>query len=142
MRAFTAAAIQLAPVPGPLSPEAVRKNLDKCVDFIRRCVDETGAELVVLPESATTGFTPDCSVEELWDLVSEIPGPVTEPVQQVAKDLGVYAVLGTYERGPERGVIYNSSVLIGRGRRGPRRLPQDAPVLHRARRRRRVGDAR
>ena len=46
--------------------------------------------------------------------MSEIPGPVTEPVQQVAKDLGVYAVLGTYERGPERGVIYNSSVLIGR----------------------------
>ena len=114
MRAFTAAAIQLAPVPGPLSPEAVRKNLDKCVDFTRRCVDATGAELVVLPESATTGFTPDCSVEELWDLVSEIPGPVTEPVQQVARDLGVYAVLGTYERGPERGVVYNSSVLIDR----------------------------
>ena len=114
MRAFTAAAIQLAPVPGPLSPESVRKNLDKCVDFTRRCVDATGAELVVLPESATTGFTPDCSVEELWDLVSEIPGPVTEPMQQVAKDLGVYAVLGTYERGPERGVVYNSSVLIGR----------------------------
>ena len=114
MRAFTAAAIQLAPVPGPLSPESVRKNLDKCVDFTRRCVDATGAELVVLPESATTGFTPDCPVEGLWDLMSEVPGPVTEPVQQVARDLGVYAVLGTYERGPERGVIYNSSVLIGR----------------------------
>jgi predicted amidohydrolase len=114
MRAFTAAAIQLAPAPGPLSPESVRKNLDKCVDFIRRCVDATGAELVVLPESATTGFTPDCTTEELWDLVSAVPGTVTEPVQQVAKDLGVYAVLGTYERGPERGVIYNSSVLIDR----------------------------
>ena len=114
MRAFTAAAVQLAPVVGPLSPETVRKNLDKCVDFTRRCVDATGAELVVLPESATTGFTPDCSTEELWDLVSEIPGPVTEPVQAVARDLGVHVVLGTYERGPQRGVVYNSSVLIGR----------------------------
>ena len=114
MRAFTAAAVQIAPVPGPLSPETVRKNLDKCVDFTRRCVDDTGAELVVLPESATTGFTPDCSVEELWDHVSQVPGPVTEPVQQVAKDLGVYAVLGTYERGPTRGVVYNASVLIDR----------------------------
>ena len=28
MRAFTAAAVQLAPVPGPLSPASVRKNLD------------------------------------------------------------------------------------------------------------------
>lgn len=114
MRRFTAAAVQVAPVPGPLSPETVRKNLDKCVDFTRRCVDATGAELVVLPESATTGFTPDCTTEELWDLVSPVPGPVTEPVQAVARDLGVYVVLGTYERGPERGVVYNSSVLIDR----------------------------
>lgn len=114
MRAFTAAAVQLAPVPGPLAPQTVRKNLDKCVDYTRRCVDATGAELVVLPESATTGFTPDCSTEELWDLVSEVPGPVTEPVQAVARDLGVYVVLGTYERGPERGVVYNASVLIDR----------------------------
>ena len=68
MRTFTAAAVQIAPVPGPLSPETVRKNLDKCVDFTRRCVDASGAELVVLPETATTGFTPDCTVEELWDL--------------------------------------------------------------------------
>lgn len=112
MRAFTAAAVQIAPVAGPLSPEVVRKNLDRCVDFTRRCVDATGAELVVLPETATTGFTPDCSTEELWDLVSEIPGPVTEPVQQVARDLGVHVCLGTYERGPERGTVYNASVLI------------------------------
>jgi deaminated glutathione amidase len=113
MRAFTAAAVQLAPVPGPLSPEAVRKNLDKCVDFVRRCVDDTGAELVVLPESATTGFTPGCPAEELWDLVSEVPGPVTEPVQAVARDLGVHVVLGTYERGATRGVVHNAAVLIG-----------------------------
>ena len=112
MRAFTAAAVQLAPVQGPLSPEVVRKNLDKCVDFTRRCVDATGAELVVLPETATTGFTPDCSTEELWDLVSAVPGPVTEPVQQVARDLGVHVCLGTYERGAERGTVYNASVLI------------------------------
>lgn len=112
MRAFTAAAVQLAPVPGPLSPEVVRKNLDKCVDLVRRCVDATGAELVVLPETATTGFTPDCSTEELWDLVSEVPGPVTEPVQQVARDLGVHVCVGTYERGPQRGTVYNASVLI------------------------------
>ena len=114
MRAFTAAAVQIAPVSGKLSPEVVRKNLDKCVDFTRRCVAETGAELVVLPETATTGFTPDCSTEELWDLVSELPGPVIEPIQDVARELGVYVCVGTYERGPERGVVYNSSVLIDR----------------------------
>ena len=112
MRAFTAAAVQVAPVQGPLSPEIVRANLDRCVDLTRRCVEGAGAELVVLPETATTGFTPDCSTEELWDLVSEVPGPVTEPVQRVARDLGVHVCLGTYERGPERGTVYNAAVLV------------------------------
>ena len=113
MRAFTAAAVQLAPVPGPLTAESIKANLVRCVDFVERCVDATGAELVVLPESATTGFTPGCPPERLWDLISEVPGPVTEPVQEVARRLGVHVVLGSYERGPERGVVYNSAVLVG-----------------------------
>jgi len=114
MRTFVAAAVQLAPAPGPLTPETVKANLDACVDHIERCVEATSAELVVLPEAATTGFAPGISPEELWDLVGEVPGPLTAPVQEVARRLSVHAVLGTYERGPERGTVYNTAVLIGR----------------------------
>src|SRR5215210_2342185 len=114
MRAFTAAAIQLAPLPGPLTAESIKGNLAKCVDWVERCVESTGAELVVLPESATTGFTPGIGAGELWDLVSTVPGPVVEPVQEVAGRLGVHLVVGTYERGSERGVVYNASVHIDR----------------------------
>ena len=139
MRAFTAAAIQLAPVPGPLSPESVRKNLDKCVDFTRRCVDATGAELVVLPESATTGFTPDCTTEELWDLVSEIPGPVTEPAP-AGRERPWCVCRARHLRAWPRARRHLQLVGAHRPlRRGHRRLPQDPPVLHRARRRRRLG---
>ncbi len=113
MKAFTAAAVQVAPVRGPLTAESVRANLAHCVELVERCVEATGAELVVLPETATTGFTPDLSAELLWDVVSALPGPVSEPVQDVARRLGVHVVLGTYERGPERGVAYNSAALIG-----------------------------
>jgi len=113
VRAFTAAAVQIGPVPGPLSPDGVLANIEKCVDWLTRCAQATGAELIVLPESATTGFTPACSPDELWDLVSELPGPVIEPIQAAAARLGVHVCVGTYERGPERGVVYNSSVLIG-----------------------------
>ena len=112
MRAFTAAAVQVAPVPGALTKESITDNLDRCVDFTRRCVEATGAELVVLPESATTGFTPGCSKEELWDLVTEIPGGIVEPIQQVARETGAHVCVGTYERGPERGIVYNASVLV------------------------------
>jgi predicted amidohydrolase len=113
MRAFTAAAVQIAPVPGPLSTEGVLANIKKCVDWLTRCVEATEADLVVLPESATTGFTPGCSPEELWDLVSELPGPVIAPIQAAAARLRVHVCVGTYERGPEPGVVFNSSALIG-----------------------------
>ena len=47
----------------------------------------------------------------------------------VAAELGIHLVVGTYERGPTPDVVYNSSVLIDPRGRGARRLPQDAPVL-------------
>jgi predicted amidohydrolase len=113
MLTFVAAAVQLAPVPGPLTAQSVKANLDACVDHTRRCVEATAAELVVLPEAATTGFTPGLPPEDLWDLVSEVPGPVTAPVAELARELAIHVVLGTYERGPDRGTVYNTAVLIG-----------------------------
>jgi predicted amidohydrolase len=109
MRAFTAAAIQIAPAPGPLTAESVKANLTKCVEYVERCVDATGAELLVLPETATTGFTPGLPPEELWDLV----GPLTEPIQQTASRLSVHVVVGSYARGEARGEVYNVASLIG-----------------------------
>jgi predicted amidohydrolase len=113
MRAFTAAAVQVAPTPGPLTERSVKANLDRCVDHLTRCVGATGAELVVLPESATTGFTPGVDAGTLWDLVADVPGPLTAPVQEAAARLRVHAVLGTYERGLARGTVHNTAVLIG-----------------------------
>lgn len=114
MRAFTVAAIQIAPLPGPLTAESIKGNVVKSVDWVERCVGTTGAELVVLPESVTTGFTPGISPDDLWDLVSDLPGPTIEPLQEAARRLGVHVVVGTYERGPERGVVYNSAALLDR----------------------------
>ncbi|MBA3251707.1 MAG: carbon-nitrogen hydrolase family protein, partial [Geodermatophilaceae bacterium] len=113
MRAFTAAAVQISPAPGPLTAESIKANCDKAVEYIERCVDATGAELVVLPETVTTGFTPDCGPEALWDMISELPGALLDPAQEVAARLGVHVVWPTYERGPERGVVFNSAALLG-----------------------------
>jgi predicted amidohydrolase len=112
MREFVAAAVQLAPSSAPLTAETVADNSQRAVAMVRQCVAATGAELVVLPESVTTGFTPGLPAAELWDLVSELPGPVLDPFTAVAAELGVHLVLGTYERGPERGVVYNAAVVV------------------------------
>src|SRR4029450_3430408 len=85
MRAFTAAAVQAAPAPGPLSPATVKANLAACVDLVERCVAATEAELVVLPEAATSGYTPAAGARR-----SDCPGapPAAPPPAAPPPPLG------------------------------------------------------
>jgi predicted amidohydrolase len=115
MRSFTAAAVQLAPIAGPLTAESIKSNVDNCVSMVERCVAETGAELVVLPETASTGFTPGMPAEQLSGLLDTVPGALTAPIQDVAARLGVHVVYGTYERGPAAATVYNTAALIEPG---------------------------
>jgi predicted amidohydrolase len=108
MQRFTIACAQFA-----VTPMAVRENVEKAVAWVERTVGETDAQLVVLPETVTTGFTPNCPANELWDRVDTLPGRMTEPVAEAARGLSIYVVFPTYERGPERGVVYNSAALFG-----------------------------
>jgi deaminated glutathione amidase len=114
VRIFTAAAVQVKPVHERLTAETIKANVDHAVDYVERCVAASEAELVVLPEAVTTGFTPGCSAEELWDVLGEPDGgPTVAPLAETAGRLGVHLVWGTYSRGNERGVVHNSAVLAG-----------------------------
>jgi deaminated glutathione amidase len=113
MREFVAAAVQVAPSPRPLTAQSLAGNCDGAATLVRECVAATGAELVVLPESVTTGFTPGVDVETLWQLVSEIPGPVLDPFAALASELGIHLVLGSYERGRQLGIVHNAAVVLG-----------------------------
>jgi predicted amidohydrolase len=107
MRRFVAAAVQIAS-----EPNQVRSNAEKAAEWTARAVKESGASLLVLPEAVTTGFTPGMPPEALWDLIDVIPGRTTEVIQRAARNLGAWVVFPTYERGPERGIVYNSAALI------------------------------
>jgi predicted amidohydrolase len=108
MKEFVAACVQIA-----VTPNDVQANVDKGVAWLERAVKEYEAELVVFPETVTTGFVTGLSAAELWDLLDVAPGRITRDVQAAARALGVHVVWPTYRRGPERGVVYNSSILIG-----------------------------
>ncbi|HET90938.1 MAG TPA: carbon-nitrogen hydrolase family protein [Chloroflexi bacterium] len=108
MQAFIIACAQFA-----VAPMAVRENVEKAVAWTERAAQETGARLILLPETVTTGFTPDCPAAALWDRVDTLPGRLSDPVAAAARRLGVYVVFPTYERGPERGIVYNSAALFG-----------------------------
>jgi deaminated glutathione amidase len=113
MTPFVAAALQLAPAAGPLTPDTIQANIAAGVDLADRCVDATGAALVVAPETVTTGFAPGVGAADLWDLVAPIPGQLTEAAQALAAELGVLLVWPTYEAGADRGVVYNAAAVIG-----------------------------
>ncbi len=107
MKEFIAAAVQIA-----VKPNDINYNLEKIGFWLRTAVKEHDAELVVFPESVTTGFAPGMPSEEFYDLLNYIPGPETEQIGALARELKVHVVLPVYEKGKEKNVIMNSSVLI------------------------------
>ncbi|MFZ1268419.1 carbon-nitrogen hydrolase family protein [Candidatus Amarolinea dominans] len=108
MQRFTAACAQFA-----ITPMDATANIAKAGAWVQRAADQTGAQLIVLPETVTTGFVPTVGPLELWDAMDEIPGRLSEPIQKAAQAVGAYVVLPSYERGPQRGVVYNSAALLG-----------------------------
>jgi predicted amidohydrolase len=107
MKEFTAACVQIA-----ITPNEPQSNIDKGVTWLEKAVSEYAAELVVFPETVTTGYETGLTAEELWDLVDAAPGQMTEDIQTAAKTLGVYVVWPSYRRGEKRGEVYNSAILI------------------------------
>ncbi len=98
---------QFAPIFGK-----VEENREKIVDAVR----QSDAELLVIPELATSGyFYPDTATAR--SLSEPIPGPTTDAVARAAADGGIHVVLGLPEKDGEH--LYNSAVLIdGGGVRG------------------------
>ena len=107
MTEHIAACIQIA-----VEPNNIPQNVDKCCHWLKKAVKEHDAQLVVFPESVTTGFTPNMPVEQFYELVSPIPGDATKKLQALCKELRVHAVIGLYERGNAKNEILNSSILI------------------------------
>jgi predicted amidohydrolase len=88
---------QFAPV------DDVGRNLGEIAALARKARAE-GAELVVFPELAVTGLgAPAASAQP-------IPGPATDSLGKLARELGLYLVCGLAERAD--GALYNSACLV------------------------------
>ena len=108
MKEFTAACVQIA-----ITPNDPAANIQKCLEWLDKAVQEYQADLIVFPETVTTGFDTGLSSEELWDLVDVVPGRMTEEIQAAAGKHGVHLVWPTYRRAGERGRLLNTAILIG-----------------------------
>jgi len=108
MKEMIAACVQIA-----VTPNDVQANVAKGVTWLQQAVHDYGADLVVFPETVTTSFVTGLTAGELWDLVDGAPGRITHDIQSAARALGVHVVWPSYRRGPQRGIVYNSAILIG-----------------------------
>src|ERR1700710_857707 len=93
----------------------VAENRERAIRLIRQACDSaTPPRLVVLPEFAFTGPPQGGAVQSWIDKAcSEIPGPITEPLQALARDPGLFIGGNLFESDPVwPGRYFNSCFLI------------------------------
>ncbi|NLZ14213.1 MAG: carbon-nitrogen hydrolase family protein [Thermotogaceae bacterium] len=108
MESFIAACAQFE-----ILPMRVEDNLQIAWQTIKACKDATKADLIVLPETFTTGFTPIGGLSALWEAAEPIPGRWSDIGEKWAKELDTTLCFPVYERGEQKGIVYNSALLIG-----------------------------
>lgn len=100
---FTTGLIQIS------MEDSSEKNLQKAIDFIYKAA-KNGAQVICLPELFRSKYF--CQKEDisLFDLAETIPGPSTEAIGKIAKELKVVVILPLFEK---RAVgLYHNSVAV------------------------------
>lgn len=92
---------QFAPVFGD-----VEKNRARIID----AVGQSDAELLVIPELATSGYF-FASTSQVERMAEPIPGPTTDALAEAASRTGCTIVTGMAERDGD--TLYNSAVAVG-----------------------------
>ena len=87
-------------------------EVDANLEQIASLLAGHSADLIVLPELATTGYAlPDR--KSFLAVAEPIPGPSTDRLTELARATGGHLVAGIAERA--KGKLYNSAVLVGGG---------------------------
>lgn len=98
------AAVQFAPVIGRKAA-----NAERILDLIREAAGH-GAEYIVLPECALTGYCFDNPMEP-QGLAEPVPGPFTARVAALAVELGVVVTVGLIEAAGT--ALFNTAIVAG-----------------------------
>src|SRR6266496_3187244 len=86
------------------------ENLRRAMDRVREAA-ERGARVVCLPELFQTQYFCQREDAALFDLAEPIPGPTTEKLSALAKQLGVVLIASLFER-RTAGVYHNTAVVL------------------------------
>ncbi len=87
------------------------ENLEKAVARVREAAAQ-GAQIVCLQELFTSQYF--CREEDarLFDLAETIPGPSTETLGRIARELGIVIIASLFER-RAKGLYHNTAAVLG-----------------------------
>lgn len=88
-------------------PEA---NLDHAIHLIEEAVGK-GAEIVCLPELFLSRYFCKCEDASFFDLAEPVPGPTTERLEEVSKELGITIIASLFERRAP-GLYHNTAAVL------------------------------
>lgn len=112
-RMLTIAAAQM----GPIQKDDSRQDVVERLMTLLRQAHSSGCELVVFPELALTTFFPRWFVDDITQAnhwyETEMPSPITQPLFDEARRLGIGFSLGYAELTPD-GHRFNTQILVER----------------------------
>ncbi|MFT4094404.1 MAG: carbon-nitrogen hydrolase [Niabella sp.] len=85
-------------------------NLNKAIEKIKEAAAK-GAQIVCLQELFTSLYFCDVEDYDNFKLAEPIPGPSTDALQQVAKELGVVIIASLFEKRTE-GLYHNTTAVL------------------------------
>lgn len=106
---MTAEKVRVAAVQMDVELAQPQKNIARMLEFLRQAA-RMGAQLVVFPECALTGYCYE-SLDEARPYAEPIPGNHTRQLAALCRELGVHAVIGLLEQDGQR--VFNAAALVG-----------------------------
>jgi beta-ureidopropionase len=86
-------------------------NVERGAELIRQAASE-GAEIICLPELATSIYPAYVENPEYFEWAEPVPGPSIDVIRAAAADAGAYVIYPLYEL--DGGVRYNTAVVLDR----------------------------
>jgi len=86
------------------------ENLAKAINKVREAVSE-GAQIICLQELFTSLYFCDTEDYEHFNLAESIPGPSTDKLSVLAKELGVVIIASLFEKRAQ-GIYHNTTAVL------------------------------
>jgi N-carbamoylputrescine amidase len=105
-RNFTIGIVQMSCTPDP------EQNMERAITHVRDAAKQ-GAELICLPELFQTQYFCQREDTALFALAEPIPGPATERLGEITRELKINLIVSLFERRAP-GLYHNTAAILGR----------------------------